>query len=275
MTRLSPETLTAMRVARVAGRLLLSRLGRIRRIAYKTPKDLVTSADLASERTIRRLLGARFPRLGFLGEEGGRSGPAGADHWVVDPLDGTTSFVSGFPTFAVLIALVRDGRVVTGVTFLPRLGELFVAERGRGAFLNGRRIRVSRTARLADALLILWQAQSVWRDRRLRERLAGLALGARTVRSEGAGFSLAYVAAGRAEAYWEQDASPWDMAAGALLVAEAGGRVTADSGGPLGFQQRTILASNGQLHRVLVEHLGRKGVTERAGRGSQAVHLVH
>ncbi len=274
MTGVSPETRAAVRAARAAGRILMSRFGRIRRITYKGPKDLVTSADLAAERSIRRLLRSRFPRVGFLGEESGRSGPAGDDYWVVDPLDGTTSFVSGLPTFAVCIALVRRGRLETGVTLLPRLGELFVAQRGRGAFLNGRRIRVSRTTRLGEALLILWHDASVWGDRPLRERLAALAGRARAIRNEGAGFSLAYVAAGRADAYWEQDASPWDMAAGALLVAEAGGRVTADRGGPLGFGQRTILASNGHLHRGLVRQLGRKGVTGGAG-ASQAVHLVH
>jgi myo-inositol-1(or 4)-monophosphatase len=262
----SPETRAAMRTAVVAGRLLLARFGRIRRIGYKGPKDLVTSADVAAERLIRRLLRSRFPRIGFLGEEGGRRGPVDADHWIVDPLDGTVSFVSGLPTFAVCIALVHDRRLATGVTFLPRLGELFVAERGRGAFLGRRRLRVTRTARLGDALLVLWHDATVWRDRPLRERLARLARRARAVRNEGAGFGLACVAAGRADAYWEQDAAPWDMASGALLVAEAGGRVTADHGGPLGFDQRTIIASNGPLHGAIVRHLGRAGRRTRVSR---------
>ncbi len=255
MSRFRPETAAAVRAARVAGRLLLARFGRVRRVREKGPRDLVTAADLAAERCIIGVLSARFPGIGFLGEEGGRRGSAAEDHWIVDPLDGTTAFVSGLPTFAVCIALARGGRIECGVTLLPRLGELFVAERGRGAFLDGRRIRVSRTRRLRDAMLILWHDHSVWRDRRLRERLAGLARRARAVRSEGAGFSLAYVAAGRADAYWEQSAASWDMAAGALLVAEAGGRVTDARGGPLDLDRPTIVATNGTLHDQVLRHL--------------------
>jgi myo-inositol-1(or 4)-monophosphatase len=252
---LGRETRAAVQAARAAGRILMAQLGRVRRVWHKTPRDLVTSADVAAERCIARMLAARFPAIGFLGEEGGRRGAAGGDHWIVDPLDGTTSFVAGLPTFAVCIALARGGHTECGVTFLPRLGELFVAERGRGAFLNGRRIRVSATGRLADAMLILWHDHSVWGDARRRARLAALAGRARSVRSEGAGFSLAYVAAGRMDAYWEQSAAPWDVAAGALLVEEAGGRVTDDGGAPLRLAQPTILATNGRLHRAVLAHL--------------------
>lgn len=257
MRRLSAETAAAVQAARAAGRLLLGEFGRVRRVSHKSPTDLVTSADLAAERCIRDRLAARFPSIGFLGEEGGRQGPAGPARWIVDPLDGTTSFVKGLPTFAVCIALARGDRIDSGVVFLPRLGELFVAERGRGAFLDGRRIHVSRAARLSEALLILWHDHSVWRDRRLRQRLAGLANAALGVRVEGAGFSLAYVAAGRADAYWEQSAAPWDIAAGALLVAEAGGRVTDGRGRPLALEQPTILATNGRLHGKVLRYLRR------------------
>jgi len=258
MKGLTPETAAAVRAARAAGRILLGEFGRVRRVWRKGPRDMVTSADVAAERCIDRLLAARFPAIGFLGEESGRRGAASEAHWIVDPLDGTTSFLAGLPTFAVCIALARGGRIESGVTFLPRLGELLVAERGRGAYLNGRRLRVSRTARLGDAVLSLWHDHSVWPDRPLRERLAGLAGRARSVRNEGAGFSLAYVAAGRLDAYWEQDASPWDMAAGALLVAEAGGRVTDDAGRQLDLGQRTILATNGRLHGAILRHLTRR-----------------
>jgi myo-inositol-1(or 4)-monophosphatase len=258
MNGLSPETRAAVQAARAAGRILLSEFGRVRRVWRKGPRDLVTSADLASERCIEGRLSARFPAIGFLGEEGGRRGAAGTDHWIVDPLDGTTSFVAGLPTFAVCIALARGGRIESGVTLLPRLGELLVAQRGRGAFLNGRRLRVSRTARLGDAVISLWHDPSVWTDRPLRARLAGLGARARSIRTEGAGFSLAYVAAGRLDAYWEQDAWPWDLAAGALLVAEAGGRVTDEAGRPLDLGQRTVLASNGRLHHAILRHLARE-----------------
>jgi myo-inositol-1(or 4)-monophosphatase len=255
MRRLSRETGLAVRAARAAGTILLVHLGRVRGIRKKGPKDLVTAADLAAERRIAAILAAGLPGAGFLGEESGRRGAAGEDCWIVDPLDGTTAFVRGLPTFSVCIALARRGRLQTGVILLPRLGELLVAERGRGAFLNGRRIRVSGTTRLGDAVLTLWHDDSVWRDRALRGRLAALALAARQTRVEGAGFSLAYVAAGRLDGYWEQSAGPWDMAAGVLLVEEAGGRVTDDRGRPLDLEQPTILASNGRLHGRILRFL--------------------
>jgi myo-inositol-1(or 4)-monophosphatase len=255
VTRLGPETRLAVRAARAAGAVLLAQLGRPRRMWLKAGKELATSADVAAERCIARILRAGLPEAGFLGEEGGRRGAGAEACWIVDPLDGTLSFVHGQPTFAVCIALARGGRVETGVTLLPRLGELFVAERGRGAFLNGRRIRVSATRRLGEAALALWHDRSVWGDRGLRDRLARLARGARVVWSHGAGYSLAGVAAGRLDGYWEQSAAPWDIAAGSLLVEEAGGRVTDGRGGPLDLGRPTILASNGPLHRRLLAGL--------------------
>jgi myo-inositol-1(or 4)-monophosphatase len=257
VTRFSRPTRLAVRAARAAGAVLLAQLGRPRRVWTKAGRELATSADVAAERSIARLLRAGLPEAGFLGEEGGQRGASAEACWIVDPLDGTLAFVHGLPTFAVCIAFARGGRVESGVTFLPRLSELFVAERGRGAFLNGRRIRVSRTRRLGDAALILWHDRSVWGDRGLRDRLARLARGARVAWSHGAGFSLAYVAAGRLDAYWEQSAAPWDIAAGSLLVEEAGGRVTDGSGRPLDLARPTILATNGRLHRRVLARLRR------------------
>jgi myo-inositol-1(or 4)-monophosphatase len=246
-----PETQAAVEAAEAAGKILLRHFGRVRGVRLKGAKDPVTAADTAAERCIRASLARRFPHIGFLGEEGSRvDGPGG--RWIVDPLDGTIAFISGLPFFAVSIALERGGRIEAGVVLLPRLGELFVAERGRGAWLNRHRIRVSRTTRLADCVISLWHDDTVWRDRRLRERIAGLALAVRNVRIFGAGFSLAYVAAGRLDAYWEQSACSWDVAAGALLVTEAGGRVTDGAGRPFDIEQPTILASNGRIHRHLV-----------------------
>jgi myo-inositol-1(or 4)-monophosphatase len=266
--RLGPETRLAVRAARAAGRVLLAHLGRLRHVRVKGPKDWVTEADVAAERRIAAILSAGLPGAGFLGEESGHQrASTGGDCWIVDPLDGTTAFVRGLPTFAVCIALARGGGLHTGVILLPRLGELFVAERGRGAFLNGRRIRVSGTARLGEAVLALWHDDSVWRDRPLRERLAALALASRHVRSEGAGFSLACVAAGRLDGYWEQSAGPWDMAAGVLLVEEAGGRVTDDRGRPLELAQPTILATNGRLHGRILEYLASRRGRPRQGKG--------
>ncbi|HYL81630.1 MAG TPA: inositol monophosphatase family protein, partial [Candidatus Acidoferrum sp.] len=249
--RFHPETLAAIEAAEAAGRILLRQLDHVRGVRFKGAKDPVTAADIQAERRIRTLLARRFPQIGFLGEEG--SVIEGADgRWIVDPLDGTIAFIAGLPFFAVSIALERRRRVEAGVLYLPRLGELFVAERGRGAFLGRRPIHVSRTTRLGDAVIALWHDDTVWGNRRLRERIAALALRVRNVRIFGAGFSLAAVAAGRLDAYWEQSAKPWDVAAGALLVAEAGGRVTDGAGRSFDVNHATILASNGRIHRRLV-----------------------
>ncbi len=249
--KFNPETQAAIQAAEAAGRILLRHFGHVRGIRLKGVKDPVTAADTAAERDIRASLARRFPHIGFLGEEGTRAdGPDG--RWIVDPLDGTIAFISGLPFFAVSIAFERRGRIEAGIIHLPRLRELFVAERGHGAWLDGRRIRVSGTGRLTDCVISLWHDDTVWGDRRLRERIAGLALKVRNIRIFGAGFSLAYVSAGRLDAYWEQSARPWDVAAGALLVMEAGGRVTDGAGRPFDIQLPTILASNGRIHR----HLG-------------------
>jgi len=263
--RFLPETGAAVQAAQAAGRVLLQRLGRVRRIRRKGPKDFVTAADVVAERCIRRMLHRRFPEIGFLGEEGeGVEGPGG--RWIVDPLDGTIGFIAGLPFFGVSIALERRGRIEVGVIFLPRLGEVFVTERRRGAWLNGRRIRVSRTARLEDSIVALWNDDTVWGSRRLRERIARLALRVRNLPTFGAAFSLAYVAAGRLDGYWEQSAKPWDVAAGMLLVSEAGGRVTGGACGHFDLTDSTIFASNGRIHRPLVRALAGRPVTKGSWR---------
>jgi myo-inositol-1(or 4)-monophosphatase len=249
--RFLPETHAAIGAARAAGELLLARSGRARDIHLKSAKDPVTEVDVAAERCIRRILGRQFPRIGFVGEEGSLAeGPDG--RWIVDPIDGTMAFVADLPFFSVLIALERQGVVTSSVTYVPRLDECFVAEKRRGAWLNGRRIRVSSRKRLVECIIALWHDDSVWSNPALRERIATLALRVRNVRIFGAGYALANVAAGRLDAYWEQSAKPWDIAAGSLLVEEAGGRVTDGRGRPLDLNQPTILASNGHSHRQLV-----------------------
>jgi myo-inositol-1(or 4)-monophosphatase len=261
----SPETRAAVAAARTAGRILDRWFGRVGPVRLKSARDPVTRADGACERAIRRLLGRRFPRIGFLGEEGGAvaTGPDG--RWIVDPLDGTIAFVAGLPTFGVSIALERAGRLEVGVMLFPRLRELFVAERGRGAWLNGRRIHVTETRDPARCVLSLWHEARLWRDRRMRERVARLAAEVRSVAMVGACFSLAYVAAGRLDGYWERQAHPWDVAAGALLVREAGGRVTGGAGQPFDVDEATIIASNGRIHDRMVAIL--KGRRPPAGRG--------
>jgi len=257
--RFSPETQAAIVAAQEAGDLLLRRAGRLGDVRLKSAKDPVTDVDTAAERCIRRLLRRHFPAIGFLGEEGSAwDGPDG--RWIVDPLDGTIAFVTDLPLYSVLIALERDGVLRSSVIYIPRLRELFVAERGRGAWLNGRRIHVSSRRRLVECIIALWHDDSVWGNRALRERIAALALRVRNVRIFGAGYALASVAAGRLDAYWEQSAKPWDVAAGALLVEEAGGRVTDERGRPLDLGQPTIVASNGHIHRRMVAALARRPV---------------
>ncbi|MFB3816749.1 MAG: inositol monophosphatase [Candidatus Methylomirabilales bacterium] len=256
--RCRAETLAAVQAAQAAGQILLRQFGRPRGLRFKGAKDPVTQADMLAEGCIRRRLARQFPRIGFLGEEGNRvDGPDG--RWIVDPLDGTLAFVAGLPFFAVCIALEQAGELRSAVLFLPRLGELFVAERGRGAWLNGRRVRVRETGRLGDAVVALWHDDSVWGSRALRERIARLALRVRNVRIFGAGYGLAGVAAGRLDAYWEQSAHPWDIAAGALLVEEAGGRVTTGAGRPLSLDSRTILAAGPALHGLIARALNGAG----------------
>jgi len=261
---LRAETRAAIAAARAAGRILDRWFGRVGPVRLKSARDPVTRADGAAGRAIRRLLGRRFPTIGFLGEEQGAvtSGPDG--RWIVDPLDGTIAFVAGLPTFGVSIALEQRGRLELGVILFPRLRELFVAERGRGAWLNGRRIHVSRRTDMARCVVSLWHEAGLWRDRPMRERVARVGGEARSVVMVGACFSLAYVAAGRLDAYWERQAHAWDLAAGAVLVREAGGRITGGAGQPFDVDEATVVASNGRIHDRVVAYLNGRRPPRRA-----------
>ena len=217
--------------------------------------DPVSAADLRAEKTVRDMLGRAYPDHGFLGEEGGlASGKSAQSLFVVDPLDGTTNFLCGIPLFAVNIALVEDGRVVAGVTHVPMLGETFWAERGGGAWLNGKPIAVSERKDMINAILGVGipfagkprHRQFLVEMERLTERISG-------IRRLGAGaIDMVYVACGRFDAYWEQSVSPWDMAAGVVIVEEAGGIVTDTLGRPLDIHGGTVLASTPQLHREVL-----------------------
>jgi myo-inositol-1(or 4)-monophosphatase len=229
---------------------------------YKGDVDLVTVADRTVEKLIRTRLGEAFPGHGIYGEEGTRERLEGEYRWYVDPLDGTTNFAHGFPQFCVSMGLEHrpagrmadeDGTLVAAVIYDPMREELFTAERGGGAWLNGRRIKVSRIPVLAESLVATGFPS--------RKRHASpnvhfyheFTLRSHGVRRAGsAALDLAYVAAGRMEAFWEFNLNPWDTAAGILLVMEAGGRVTTFSGGPFKLDSREILASNGLIHGELV-----------------------
>lgn len=246
------------------------RAGTIQRERYRTGfsvcrkgvLDLVTEVDLACEGAIRETLARLAPGTAVLGEEQGLTG-SGPDRWIVDPLDGTTNYAHGFPVFCVSVAWEAGGRVRAGVVYDPLRDELFAAEEGRGATVNGEPLRTTSTATLDDALL----ATGFPYDRRTNPRnnleaFARLTLATQGVRRSGsAALDLAYVAAGRLDGFWEPGLKPWDLAAGILLVAEAGGRVTGYGDGPFTPWDADVVATNGPLHAavltVLAETEGR------------------
>jgi myo-inositol-1(or 4)-monophosphatase len=218
--------------------------------------DLVTEADVAVEQEIRARLAAHFPSHTVLGEEAAQSAPNGTSpyRWIVDPIDGTTNFAHGVALFCVSIALEIDGRVEVGVIYEPIGDELFTAERGEGARLNGTRIHVTQETELIDSLLVTGFPYTA--DDARREQLAifgDFLAQSRAVRRLGsAALDLSYVAAGRFDGFWEQSLHPWDVAAGALLVEEAGGRVTNFAGEAFDVFGRQIVASNGAVHDRLL-----------------------
>jgi myo-inositol-1(or 4)-monophosphatase len=224
---------------------------------YKGDVDLVTEADRASETLITERLSAAWPEHGIIGEEGARRRMDGEYRWYVDPLDGTTNFAHGFPVFCVSLGLERrrpgladgeDGEMVAGVIYDPTRDELFAAEAGRGAWLNGRRIRVSGTKTLSEALLATGFPS---RKRHANPNIhfyQEFTLRSHGVRRAGsAALDLAYTACGRLDGFWEFNLNPWDTAAGTLLVLEGGGSMSTFEGGPFRLNSREVLATNGHL----------------------------
>jgi len=244
---------TAVDIAREAGALLANYFER--RIAFelKGEFDLVTEADRASESLVVERLRSHFPTHGVVAEEGGGH-ESGSDYrWYVDPLDGTTNFAHGYPIFNVTLALEHAGEMLVGVIFDPIRQELFTAERGAGAYLNNRRIHVSNVRRLQDSLVCTGFPS---RKRHLNLNVHfyhQLAMATHGVRRSGsAAIDLAWVAAGRLDAFWEFGLNPWDMAAGRLLVSEAGGCVTDMSGNPHQFASPHLLVDNGHIHAEMI-----------------------
>ncbi len=251
----------AVTAAKLGGKILRSKAAAKKRIAYKGKVNLVTQVDRLSERTIVGYLRRRFPRHSFLAEEGGRSQAPSELMWVIDPLDGTTNYAHGYRSYCVSIALSCSGEVVLGVVYDPNLEELFTAVRGGGAFLNGRRISVSSTRTLSRSLLATGFPYDVRESRNNNlDHFSNFALGAQAVRRAGsAALDLCHTACGRFDGYWELKLGPWDVAAGSLMVLEAGGRVTDFKGGPFDMHLKELLASNGLIHRQMLEVLRRRG----------------
>ncbi len=262
----SPFVATAVSAAQEAGALLRSMLPEsptTKQVGFKrNPADLVTRADRMAEELIVRRLRDRFPDHGVLAEEG-TARVDGAYRWIIDPLDGTTNFAHGLPWFAVSIALEHNGQVLTGVVYHPGLDELFVAERGQGAILrrggDQEPLRVSDVTRVADAIVATGLPYDIRDTGRNIAQIAEMARTAIEVRIMGAAaIHLAYVAAGRLEAFWEPGLNPWDVAAGSLLVEEAGGKITSMIGEPFRIDCSDILATNGRVHDEMLFELRAK-----------------
>ena len=250
--------------ARKAGRRLARDFGELEelQVSKKGAADFVSAADLKSEQILFEELSKARPGYSFLGEESGeREGADKTHRWIVDPLDGTTNFLHGIPVFAISIALERQGQIVAGVVYNPAMDELYTAERGGGAFLNDRRLRVSGRTKLSDAVIAtgiphLGRGHHGNYLIELRNVMAEVS-GVR--RMGAAALDLAYVAAGRVDGFWEAGLSPWDIAAGMLLVREAGGFVSDMKGGQEMFEDKTIVAGN---ERVVAARLSVRGRAE-------------
>ena len=248
-----------MHIARSAGDHLLTLAGAIdgKVERYKGPVDLVTRADIEAEHLIKERLQRSFPHVEIMGEETSPDLALEGELWLVDPLDGTTNFLHGYPAYSVSIALAREGRVEAGAVFAPALGEMFAARRGEGAFLNQDPIAVSRVGELAGSLLATGFAcqrrpggtRNIPYFSHLLDRTHGIR------RAGSAALDLCYTAAGRIDGYWEFNLGPWDVAAGSLLVEEAGGTVTDFEGGSSFLSGRSIVAANSRLHPALREAL--------------------
>ena len=255
MTSLSAERELAIELARAAGDLLRSELLGPRRIAYKgSPTNIVTEMDARAEALIVDRLLAAFPDDAILAEERGAQAGRSGRRWIIDPLDGTTNYAHGLPIYGVSIALEVGGRVQLGVVYDPSQRELFVAERGAGAFCNDARLTVSAATTLDASLLATGFPYDirVKDDNNLRE-YAAFAVRTRGVRRLGSAvLYLAWVAAGRFDGYWELRLGPWDVAAAGLMVEEAGGRLTAITGAPLDLEAPTVIASNGRIHDAIL-----------------------
>jgi len=256
----------AAALARQAGALLREGYGLAHRPERKGRIDLVTEYDRRSERLLLEALARRFPGAAVLAEESGAhagapaaAGPNAALRWIIDPLDGTTNFAHNYPFFAVSIAAEKSGALVAGAVYDPLRDELFAAAAGGGAALNGAPIRVSTIARIEDALLVTGFPYDV------RERpddslslFRAFLTRAQGIRRDGsAALNLCYLAAGRFDGFWEVELSPWDVAAGSLIVREAGGTISDFDGGPFALEARRILASNGPLHPEMMSILAR------------------
>src|SRR3989338_7557560 len=247
----------ALQVARETGIFIKRNLGKVGRVDYKGEINLVTDIDRKAESVIINKIRKNFPKDSILSEEAGRKSREGDFLWVIDPIDGTTNFYRSFPFFCVSIAIARNDDILFGVIYDPMRDELFFAKKGRGAFLNRKRIEVSRTKRLSSGFLATGFSYGVRKSRNTNvnnfSRFLKRSLVVR--RAGSAALDLAYVAYGRFDGFWELDLHPWDAAAGYLIVREAGGRITRFDGSKYSYLDKDLLASNGLIHNQMISIL--------------------
>jgi len=245
----------AIETAREAGQVLLEKFGKTT-VTKKGDINLVTEADLASEALIVEKIKSYYPRHSILAEEAGNAVIIGGENtwkWIIDPLDGTTNYAHGYPCFCVTLALEHDGEIVIGVTFDPTRDELFAAERGQGATLNGKPIHVSATDKLGDALIVTGFPYDLKQRDNFARHLTDFLLSSRGVRRDGsAAIDMAYVACGRFDGFWEEGLNAWDVAAGVLMIEEAGGVVSYYDGSKFSIYRPPICASNGHIHQQML-----------------------
>ncbi len=254
----------AVEAARAAGKIQSERVDDIRDISEKggVRGDVVTEVDLLCEKEIIDRIKKNFPDHAILAEESGSTQGDAKNKWVIDPLDGTLNYSHGFPCYCVSIGLEHEGELVVGVIYNPNLDEMFVAEKGQGAMLNGRPIKVSSTDTLEKSLLVTgFTPKIVGSEDDNLDHFCNLMKSCQAVRRPGsAAMDFCYTAMGRFDGFWEAHLSPWDMAAGVLIVREAGGTVTAFDGGPFSIYDHNVLATNGYVHQEMVNILTRPKV---------------
>lgn len=248
----------AIEIARDAGKILLQKFGRKINISKKGEIDLVTEADLASEKFIIEKIKSYYPKHSILAEESGQAVLLGDSKWkwIIDPLDGTTNFAHGYPCFCVTLAVEHKEEIVIGVTYDPTRDELFVAEKGNGACRNNKKISVTETDELGNSLLVTGFPYDISKRENFTRHFTDMLLKSRAVRRDGsAAIDLAYVACGRFDGFWEEGLNAWDVAAGVLLIEEAGGQVTYFDGSRYSVYQPPICASNGLIHQQMLDIL--------------------
>ncbi len=257
MDRLDEFFVVAEEAAREAGKLLVERYRTDFSISKKGVVNLVTEVDIESENLIVSRIRQAFPEHAILAEERHPDSSRAGFKWIIDPLDGTTNYAHGYPVFSVSIALEFEGEILLGVVFDPTRGELYSARRGGGAFCNGRPIRVSKTSTLVASLLATGFPYDVHTSRQNNlDNYCAFAVRAQGIRRGGsAAIDFCYVASGRLDGFWELKLNPWDCAAGSLIVHEAGGTVTDFRGGRFSIYKPEVVASNGLIHREMLEVL--------------------